>query len=127
MMLADRAKLGSMGNSGFELYQAANAFFEVVGPQINGYAFGDTDSLIPIIRRVQSENRTVPDLPSIYPHVAFTDRKQWQQANAALNAGLDKLVTYLTEQKTQITQQRIQNGTQALYAHVQSRQFPGGL
>ena len=126
-LLADRERLGSMGDPGFELYQAQNAFFELVGPGINGYAFGDIDSVVSIMRRVQSENRTVADLASIYPRVAFTDKKEWQRANAGLNAGLGRLASQTSDQKAEIAQQRLQNGTQARFGHLTSKQFPGGL
>jgi hypothetical protein len=41
--LIDRDKMSSMGDPGFELFQAQNAFQQLVGPYINGYAFGDID------------------------------------------------------------------------------------
>jgi hypothetical protein len=50
--LIDQEKMGSMGDRGFELFHAQNAFQQLVGPYINGYAFGDIDQLIPIIERV---------------------------------------------------------------------------
>jgi hypothetical protein len=55
--LIDQSKMGSIGNAGFELFQAQNALQQLVGPYINGYAFGDIDRLIPIIERVQTEAR----------------------------------------------------------------------
>jgi len=55
--LIDRDKMGSMGDPGFELYQAQNAFQQLVGPYINGYAFGDIDQMVPIIERVQKEGK----------------------------------------------------------------------
>lgn len=126
-MLVDQRKLGAMGSPGFELYRAEYAFFEVVGPQINGYAFGDFDSLVAIIRRVQNENRTVPDLKAIYPGVVFIDAKEWQSKNADLDSGLGRLASYLAGQKIEIAKQRAQNGTQARFANIPSRQFPGGF
>ena len=54
--LIDRDKMGSMGDPGFELFQAQNAFQQLVGPYINGYAFGDIDQLVPIIEK-SSERR----------------------------------------------------------------------
>ena len=50
--------MGSIGDPGFELFQAQNAFQQLVGPYINGYAFGDIDQLVPIIERVQKERKT---------------------------------------------------------------------
>ena len=63
--LIDRDKMGSMGDPGFELFQAQKAFQQLVGPYINGYAFGDIDHLVPIIDRVQKEGKNVPDLTKI--------------------------------------------------------------
>jgi hypothetical protein len=65
--LIDQEKMGSIGSAAFELYHAQNAFQQLVGPYINGYAFGDIDRLIPIIERVQREGKVVPDLTKIYP------------------------------------------------------------
>src|SRR5207244_2405594 len=53
--LVDREKMGSIGDPGFELVHAQNAFQQLVGPYINGYAFGDVDQLVPIIEKVQME------------------------------------------------------------------------
>jgi len=65
--LIDRDKMGSIGNRGFELFQAQNAFQQLVGPYVNGYAFGDIDQLVPIIEKVQREGKTVPDLTRFTP------------------------------------------------------------
>lgn len=113
-----------MGDPGFELYHAQEAFFAVVGPSINGYAFGDIDSLVSIIRRVQGENASVPDVRSAYPGVVFLPKQQWQRINAELNSGLGKLAGQLPNQKNAIAQQRAQNGTQARYSHLTSKPLP---
>jgi hypothetical protein len=125
-LLADQKKLGSIGNPAFELYHAQQAFFQVVGSDINGYAFGDIDALVPIIRRVQNENRTVPNLQSIYAGVAFLQKSEWQRINATLNAGLGQLAAQLTSQKSEIRQQRAQNVTAARFPRT-SKRFPGGF
>src|SRR6266481_5245399 len=52
-ILLDQSKMGSIGSPGFELLQAQNAFYQLVGPYINGYAFGDIDDLAKIVERVQ--------------------------------------------------------------------------
>ena len=125
-MLVDQRKLGDIGDPGFELYHAQEAFLEVAGPAINGYAFGDTGSLRRIIQRIATENRAVSDLPSIYPGVAFKNRAQWQELNAGLNDGLSKLSLQLMTQKDRFAQQREQNGTAQRFANVTSKPFPGG-
>ena len=70
-ILLDQSKMGSIGSPGFELLQAQNAFFQLVGPYINGYAFGDTDGLVKVVERVQQEGRKIPDLQTTYPNVAL--------------------------------------------------------
>src|ERR1044072_6346532 len=38
-VLLDQARMGSIGSPGFELFHAQNAFYQLVGPYINGYGF----------------------------------------------------------------------------------------
>src|SRR5213592_235976 len=104
--LVDRDKMGSMGEPGFELVHAANAFQQLVGPYVNGYAFGDIDQLIPIIERVQREGKVVPDLTKIYSRVAFKPKSEWEAGNKGLNEGMTKLLTTLKNEKASIKQQR---------------------
>jgi hypothetical protein len=125
-MLVDRDKLGAIGDKSFELYHGQEAFFSLAGPDINGYAFGKIDLLSTIVRRVQNENRTVPNMRHIYPGVAFVNDSGWPRINADLNSGLGKLAARLEEQKAQIEQERSQNGTQARFGRLTSTPFPGG-
>jgi hypothetical protein len=125
--LVDQMKLGSIGNPGFELYHAQDAFFQVAGPSINGFAFGDVDGLQKIVAEVESQNRSVPDMGAMYPGVAFVHKAQWPQKNAAVEAGLAKLADYLATQKPQIARERAQDGTQARFAKLTSKRFPGGF
>jgi hypothetical protein len=125
--LVDPNELGSIGSPGFELSHAQDAFFQLAGPSINGYAFGDVDGLQKIVAAVESQNRTVPDMGAMYPGVAFVHKAQWPQKNAAVEAGLAKLADYLSTQKSQIAQERVQNGTRARFAKLSSKRFPGGF
>lgn len=124
--LIDQEKMGSMGAPGFELFQAQNAFQQLVGPYINGYAFGDIDQLIPIIERVQKEGRTVPDLTKIYPRVTFKPKSEWDTANKAVNDGMTKLLVTLKNEKASITKQRIENGMEAKFGKLPSKDLPKG-
>jgi hypothetical protein len=124
--LIDRDKMGSIGNPGFELYQAQNAFQQLVGPYINGYAFGDIDQLAPIIERVQREGKTVPDLTKIYPRVAFKPKSEWAAGNKGLNEGLTKLLVTLKNEKASIKQQRIERGMEAKFGGLPSKELPKG-
>src|SRR5215813_12384697 len=125
--LIDQNKMGTIGSPGFELFQAQNAFQQLVGPYINGYAFGDIDHLIPIIERVQREGKTVPDLTKIYPRVAFKPKSEWEAGNKALNEGLTKLLITLKNEKASIKQQRIERGMEAKFSKLPSRDLPKGL
>jgi hypothetical protein len=122
--LIDRDKMGSMGDPGFELFQAQNAFQQLVGPYINGYAFGDIDQLIPIIERVQKEGKVVPDLTEIYPRVTFKPKSEWDAGNKGLNEGLTKLLVTLKNEKANIKQQRIERGMEAKFSKLPSKDLP---
>jgi hypothetical protein len=122
--LIDREKMGTMGNAGFELVQAQNAFQQLVGPYINGYAFGDIDQLVPIIERVQKEGKVVPDLTKIYPQVTFKPKSEWEAGNKGLNEGLTKLLITLKNEKASIKQQRIEHGMEAKFSKLPSKDLP---
>jgi hypothetical protein len=124
--LIDREKMGSIGDLGFELYQAQNAFQQLVGPYVNGYAFGDIDQLIPIIERVQKEGKVVPDLTKIYPRVTFEPKSEWDAGNKGLNDGLTKLLVTLKNEKANIKQQRIERGMEAKFGKLPSKDLPKG-
>jgi hypothetical protein len=118
--------MGSMGAPGFELYQAQNAFQQLVGPYINGYAFGDIGQLVPIIERVQKEGKTVPDLTKIYSRVTFKAKSEWEAANKALNEGMTKLLVTLNNEKASIKQQRAEHGMEAKFGKLPSKDLPKG-
>src|SRR6516164_421007 len=124
--LIDRDKMGSIGAPGFELFQAQNAFQQLVGPYINRYAFGDIDQLVPIIERVQKEGNTVPDLTKIYPRVAFKPKSEWEAGNKGLNEGLTKLLITLKNEKASVKQQRIERGMEAKFSKLPSKDLPKG-
>src|SRR6266700_167786 len=125
--LIDQNKMGSIGNAGFELFQAQNAFQQLVGPYINGYAFGDIDQLIPIIERVQREGKVVPDLTKIYPRVTFGPKPEWDAGNKGLNEGLTKLLITLKNEKASIKQQRVERGMEAKFGKLTSKDLPKGV
>jgi hypothetical protein len=124
--LIDQEKMGSIGNAGFELFHAQNAFQQLVGPYINGYAFGDIDPLIPIIESVQKEGKTVPDLTKIYPGVVFKPKSEWDAGNKGLNDGLTKLLMTLKNEKPSIKQQRIERGMESKFSKLPSKELPKG-
>ena len=109
-LLLDQTKMGSIGSPGFELLHAQNAFYQLVGTYINGYAFGDTDGLTKIVERVQKEGRRIPDLKAGYQAVTFRDKSEWASANTDLANGMNQLISMLKEKKDDIKRQRIESG-----------------
>ena len=82
--------------------------------------------MIPIIERVQKEGRTVPDLTKIYPRVTFKPKSEWDTANKAVNDGMTKLLVTLKNEKASITKQRIENGMEAKFGKLPSKDLPKG-
>jgi hypothetical protein len=122
--LVDEQKIGSIGSPGFELLHAATAFQQLVGPNINGYAFADIDRLVEIVARVQKENKSMPDLEKLYPRVTFKPRSQWDSGNNGVNDGLTKFMAMLKEQKSTLKQTRIENGTEVKFSKLSSKELP---
>jgi hypothetical protein len=119
--LLDQSRMGSIGSAGFELLQAQNAFYQLVGPFINGYAFGDIDGLVKIVERVQKEGRKIPDLEAAYPGVTVKNKSEWKSANTELADGMGKLVTMLKEQKNDIRRQRVEQGVEEKFAKLENK------
>jgi hypothetical protein len=123
-VLLDQSKMGSIGSRGFELLHAQNAFYQLVGPYINGYAFGDIDGLIKIVERVQSEGRHISDLQAAYPGVTFRSKSEWPSANADLADGMNQLISTLKEKKDEIRRQRIERGMEEKFSKLTSKELP---
>jgi hypothetical protein len=123
-ILLDQTKMGTIGDPGFELLHAQNAFYQLVGPYINGYAFGDTDGLVKIVERVQKEGRRIPDLQTAYPGVTFKSKSEWQSANTDLAEGMNQLISMLKEKKEDIKRQRIERGMEEKFSKLTSKQLP---
>jgi hypothetical protein len=116
--------MGSIGSLGFELLHAQNAFYQLVGTYINGYAFGDTDELIKIVERVQKEGRRISDLQAAYPGVTFRSKSEWTAANADLADGMNQLISMLKEKKDEIKRQRTERGMEEKFSKLASKELP---
>jgi hypothetical protein len=123
-VLLDQTKMGSIGDPGFELLHAQNAFYQLVGPYINGYAFGDTDGLVKIVERVQKEGRRLPDLQAAYPGVTFKNKSEWESANTDLANGMNQLISTLKEKKDEIKRQRTERGMEEKFSKLTSKELP---
>ena len=123
-VLLDQTKMGSIGSPGFELLHAQNAFYQLVGTYINGYAFGDTDGLVKVVETVQKEGRNIPDLQAAYPGVTFKNRNKWPSANAELADGMNQLISMLKEKKDDIKRQRVERGVEKKFSKLTSKELP---
>ena len=123
-VLLDQAKMGSIGSPGFELLHAQNAFFQLVGTYINGYAFSDTDELVKVVERVQKEGRLIPDLEAAYPGVTFKGKSEWESANTDLANGMNQLISMLKEKKDDIKRQRVEGGVEEKFSKLTSKELP---
>jgi hypothetical protein len=123
-VLLDQTKMGSIGSPGFELLHAQNAFYQLVGPYINGYAFGDTDGLVKVVERVQKEGRRTPDLQATYPGVTFRSKSEWPSVNADLANGMNQLISTLKDKKDEIRRQRIDRGMEEKFSKLTSKDLP---
>src|SRR2546430_8044846 len=123
-ILVDQTKMGSIGSPGFELLHAQNAFYQLVGTYINGYAFGDMDGLVKIVERVQKEGRRIPDLEAAYSGVTFRNKSRWQSANTELADGMNQLISMLKEKKDDIKRQRIERGVEEKFSKLTSKELP---
>src|SRR4029077_1756234 len=123
-VLLDQTKMGSIGSPGFELLRAQNAFYQLVGTYINGYAFGDTDGLVKIVEKVQKEGRHIPDLETAYPDITFRSKSEWPSVNAELADGMNQLLSMLKEKKDNIKRQRVKRGVEEKFSKLTSNELP---
>ena len=108
--LLDPRAVGSIGSPAFEARAAHDAFFQLVGPTINGYGGCSRDALLGAIRAVSARNASVADLEGVYPAVAFVPRADWDEANRQVRAGLDGLAVSFDEGWDQFQADREANG-----------------
>jgi hypothetical protein len=107
--------IGGLGTPEFETIQANNAFFQLAGPYISGYAFGNLPKLTEIIEKIIKENEQIPEFEKIYPNMKLLPASQWPEKNKEIADGLRKLVDHIAKNGDQIKAQRKQNGIEGKY------------
>src|SRR2546429_442684 len=65
--LLDNSKKGKIGDPGFEILSSQMAFYRLVGPYINGYAFRNLAFVTDVLHKVQKQGEAIPDMIAIYP------------------------------------------------------------
>ena len=107
--------VGGLGTPEFETMQAHNAFAQLAGVYINGYAFGKLPKLKATIETVLKENKQIPEFEKIYPNMNLSPASQWPEKNNEIADGLRKLVNHIAKNGEQIKAERKQNGIEGKY------------
>jgi len=110
-ILADSKAL----SGAFELKEAYNAFFQLVGPYVNGYAFGDLASLEKTLLVVLEESKSMPNYAELYPGISFVPEDKRAETNAEVSKGLSDLIESLKTNAAQIKEQRAKSGVEGKY------------
>jgi hypothetical protein len=125
-MLLDAAKQGGIGDPGFELSHANEAFFSLIGPYINSYAFSDLADLTRTVKLVQQEGlegRALVNLRQVYPRVSFQPESEWPKLNQELAGNMNKLLAMWKDHADEIRQQRIDQGVEAQFSKLPDKKF----
>ena len=104
-----------MGSEAFELKQAYQAFYQLAGEYINGYAFGELPKLEKTLLKVVEEGKSLPKFGDVYPKVKFVDDQKWAEKNAEVLKGLSGLIEYIKSNADSIKEQRKKNGIEGKY------------
>ena len=113
--MLDQGKMGGIGTEAFELNHAYNAFNQLAGVYINGYAFGDLTRLERTLGLVVEEGKSVPKLAEVYPKVRFSPEETWAGKHQKESKGLVGLIEYIKKNTDSIKEQRKKNGIEGKY------------
>jgi hypothetical protein len=107
--------VGFIGSEAFELKQAYNAFYQLAGEYINGYAFGELPKLEKTLEKVAEEGKSLPKFSTIYPKVNFAPEESWAEKNKEVSKGLSGLIEHIKTNADSIKEQRKKNGIEGKY------------
>jgi hypothetical protein len=113
--ILDKAQIGTIGAEAFELNQAYNAFNQLAGQYINGYAFGDLPELEKTLRKVVQEGKSLPKFAELYPKVTFDPVESWAKKHEGVSKGLSQLIEQIKTNPAFIKEQRKKNGIEGKY------------
>jgi hypothetical protein len=111
----DTTQTGTLEDLSSGLLGSYDAFTELAGEYINGYAGCDVDNWVKIAQTVRDDNPTPPELDKLFPDAVFVEQSQWQGINDEVAAGLGILIDQLSNSKDAIREQRAANDLDALY------------
>ena len=99
------------------LLASYDAFTQLAGEYINGYAGCDVDNWVNIATTVKDDNTTPPELDKIFPEAVFVERSQWQGINDEVGAGLGFLIDQLAKTKKAIKMKRAADNLDARFCN----------
>ena len=111
----DADHIAAVSKQSAGLLASYDAFTELAGEYINGYAGCDVDNWVKIARTVKDDNSKPPELDMLFPEAVFVERSQWQGINDEVAAGLGVLIDRLSETKEAIRQQRVADNLDGRY------------
>ena len=113
----DAQHIAEVSKPSSDLLASYDAFTQLAGEYINGYAGCDVESWVEIAKIVRDDNPSPPALDKLFPDAIFVERNQWQRINDEVAAGLGALIDQLSQTKESIRQQREASNTDALYCN----------
>ena len=102
------------GTESGELAQALDSYKTVLGEFVNGYALGNIDKNIEIIKSVVADNSKMKSLSSAYPNLEFDDTKLDEAIKNAVS-DREEFIEYMLDNKEEIKELRTENGIDNKY------------
>jgi hypothetical protein len=102
--------------TGSDMSEYLQAFKQLSGKWINGYAYGDPDKLVAILEQVIKDTEDMGYVGKVYPNM-YEFKHQEEQA-AYVQKQADEIlehITYIRENKEEILRTRKENGVEGKY------------
>ena len=116
----------SLGDETFQMLKAHRAFYEVVGPFINGYAFGDIDQLIETLKQVKTSAPDAAAVAKIYSDLPLIPEEERAQRIQDVLDGMDAFIQQVDQNREVIRQQREKTGEDKKF-DLSSKALPDGI
>lgn len=107
--------VGGIGESAFEFKQAQNAFRQLAGEYINGYAGGIPDRLIEIISKVSDEGISCGYIGLAYPNLSFKPYQEQAVVARRISISFLELKQYIIDNREYISKTRKEQGIEGKY------------
>lgn len=108
---------GAEKNAAGKLWSSYTSFTKQVGTHITGYAGCNIENWISVIRQVEQNSRTIPDMKAIFKNVEFKEKDEWINANIEVSAEMQKLWQAISSRKNKLKQMRNDRDMDAKYCN----------